>query len=229
MPDPSVLFPHALEGTLGAGQRQFVGDEGEFQGMPYRGTPPFGEPVLNDEFDEAVWPIDPPIDPAYEDAYLHGQMHGTPWHGYFIQGWVNPSNPGIPNLGPVNEQPFYSGHSQITVPNPSAEQGWGMDPAVLLPRFPHSEGVNPFYSSGRYRRNGQLEFNSAGIPFGSVTQQRVQALTIGTRNRSSVHDRLADFQPGVPYSSTIVPVGGQAGPQALYAYAPLPTEDDGIY
>jgi hypothetical protein len=153
-------------------------------------------------------------------------MLGAPWRGYRIQGWVNPSNPGVPNLGPVNEQPFYSGHSQITVPNPSAEQGWGLDPAVLLARFPHSEGVNPFYSVGRYRRNGSLDFNASGLPFGHVTAGRVQQLTVASRQRSSVHRRLVDNPQPVPYSST-VPVGGSAGPIPFYNL--VPDHDEGIY
>jgi hypothetical protein len=228
MPDPSIRYsPTSLRGTQGTGVRQFISADGDIQAIPNRRTPPYGEPDLYAETVELPYPVDPPINTGYEDELLHEQMHGVPWHGYRIQEWQNPSNPGVPNLGPVNDQPFVSGHSQITVPNPAAEQGWGMDPAVLLPRFPHSENVFPGYSAGRYRRNGQLEFSASGLPFGALTQQHVQALTARTRQRSSVHVRLADNPQPVPYSSTITPVGGQAGPMALYAV--LPYEDEGIY
>lgn len=221
MSDPSVLYPDAVYGTLGSGVDRFQAD-GDFQAIPNRTTPPLGEPPLYDEAEEPVYPLDPPINTAAEDELLHAQMHGAPWRGYRIQGWVNPSNPGIPNLGPVNDQPYVSGHSQITVPNPSAEQGWGLDPAILLARYPHSEGVNPFYATGRHRRNGQMEFTASGLPFGNIVAD--QTLTAVSRGRSTTHQRLADTPASIPYSST-VPVGGSAGPIPNL----VPDHDEAIY
>lgn len=232
MPDPSVLYPNALYGTQGVGVWQEPDvDTGEFEGVPYRRTPPFGEPdpyPAPEALDPGeISPADPPINTALEDDLLHEQMHGSHHRGYYIDRWQNPSNPGVPNLGPVNDQPFVSGHSQIGIPNPSAEQGWGLDPAILLSRFPHSENVFPGYSAGRFRRNGSLEFTSAGIPFGTLTAQTVQLQTVmAGRQRSSVHVRLADNPQGVPFSSTVVPVGGSAGP--IPYHVPV-AEDDGIY
>lgn len=222
MPDPAQLYPRTPQGTLGAGVGQFSDGE-EFQAIPWTGTSPYGEAALYAESEEAPYPTDPRIDPAGEEEFLHDQMYGVPWHTYYLAGWVNPSNPGIPNLGPPNEQDNQSGHSQIVVHNPSAEQGWGMDPAILVARYPHSEGVNPFYARGTHRRNGALEFTSAGLPFGSMTQQSVQMQTVLTRRRSTVHRRLADNPMAVPYSST-VPVHGQAGPMNL-----IPEADEGVY
>lgn len=224
MGQPTVLYPQSALGTQGSGVRQFADADGNVQAIPYTGTSPFGEPAMHPDGYELPYPVDPPIDVAGEDELLHEQMHGVPWHGYEIQVWVNPSNPGIPNLGPVNEQDFQSGHSQIVVHNPSAEQGWGLDPAILLPRFPHSENVNPFYARGTMRRNGQFIFTNAGLPFGMMTQQNVQALSAQTRQRSTVHSKLADVPAMVPYSATVVPVHGQAGPMNL-----VPAEDVGVY
>lgn len=223
MRNPSILFPQRPYGTQGIGVQQFPVD-GEFQAIPNTGTPPFGEPVLYDETSELPFPVDPPFSTAREDDFLHEQINGTPWHGYEIGEWVNPSNPGIPNLGPPNVQDFQSGHSQIAPHNPSAEQGWGLDPAILQARYPHSENINPFYATGTHRRNGALEFSSQGLPFGSVTQQHVQAQSAVTRGRSTVHQRLADNPIAVPYSSTVVPVPGNAGPMNL-----IPAADEGIY
>lgn len=228
MPDPTVLFPNALEGTLGYGVYQGVNlDSLEFEGVPYRPTPPYGEQPMYNDVDVLPYPIDPPVDQALVDDMLHEQMHGAPARDtYVIQRWVNPSNPGIPNLGPISDTPWESGHSQITVLNPSLEQGWGMDPAIVNPRYPISEGVNPYYASGTHRRNGQLPWTSAGVPL-QLTTQGAQTITNLTRNRSTVHQQLVDNPGYVPYSATITPAGGGgAGPVAMNM---IPHEDEGIY
>lgn len=229
--DPSVLFPRLFGGTLGAGSQTYVDpsagayEAGDFEKIPNRRTPPYGEPPLNWEPEEHPYPSDPPINVLSEDEFLHEQMHGLPWRGYVIQEWVNPSNPGIPNLGPVNDQPVQSGHTQITVNNSSAEQGWGMDPAILLARYPHSENVNPTYALGTHRRNGQLEYVNDGLPVAAVSANRVQLLTRATRQRSTTHVKLVDNPGMIPYSASMIPTGG-AQPLALNV---IPDADDGVY
>lgn len=219
--------PNSAYGTLADGVYQYADDMGEIQAIPNTRTPPYGEPVLNVDGYESPYPVGQPIDTDAEDEALHQQINGPSggWasHGYDIGEWVNPSNPGIPNLGPVNQQPVQSGHSQIVIPNPAAEQGWGLDPAIVNSRYPHSENTNPFYGYARYRRNGSLEFNSTGIPLngGALNIELQRSMT---QRRSTVHQRLADVPASVPYSST-VPVGGSAGPLALVPN----TEDEAIY
>lgn len=221
--------PNSVYGTLGEPGIGFAINPmtGDIEQVPYTGTSPYGEPAmfLSPEVPEAV-PADAHqrIDVAREDAFLHDQLHGTPWHGYRIEEWVNPENPGIPNLGPVNEQDFQSGHTSAVVHNASAEQGWGMDPAILHARYPKVENTNPFYATGTRRRNGELAWFVPGLPFSDVVQQRVQLQHAGRRRTSSVHGKLADIPAFVPYSENRVPVPGNAGPMNI-----LPEGTEGIY
>lgn len=208
--------------TLGDGVNQFTDPTGEIEAVPYTGTPPYGEPPLWEATEPAPWPVDPPFDSTWEDDYLHEQIHGAPNRGYDIEVWVNPSNPGVPNLGPANAPSGQTGHTQNILPDPAAEQGWGLDPAIVNARYPNVQGANPYYASGTYRRNGQLDFNSDGLPLNGG------ALDIELQNqlryqRSTTHGRLADVPQSVPYSS-VVPVGGQAGPLAI-----IPEGDEAIY
>lgn len=199
--------------TLGGGLITEVDVYGNIQAFSYTGTPPYGELPLHDETvsdaDQGIAPI-PRVTDAQMETFLHEQIHGTPWHGYDIQHVVNGDNPGIPNLGPVNEQDFQSGHTQITVENSSAEQGWGMDPAILYARFPRSDGANPDYASGIHRRNGTLDWDAPGIPFSQFTQGQSQ-LQWQLQRRSGQHTRVIDPATGVPFVE-VVPVYGQAGP-----------------
>lgn len=225
---PVTSNPRSNYGTLAESGIGFSIDPltGEIQQVPYTGTSPFGEPPLLES--PQIDPSIPPeahanFRPHEDEIFLHDQIHGTPWHGYYIQAWVNPDNPGIPNLGPVNEQPFQSAHTNAIVHNPSAEQGWGMDPAIVLPRYPHVQNTFPQYARGTRRRMGDLEWEPEWMPFWDVTQQNV-ALQQGAQHRaSSLHGMLSDIPPAVPYSST-VPVYGNAGPLDI-----LPEAVDAIY
>lgn len=221
--------PTSAYGTLGENGVMFAVDPntGEIEQVPYTGTSPYGEPALfqSPEVPAAIpFEANQRIDVAAEDEFLHEQLHGTPWHGYEILEWVNPENPGIPNLGPPNEQDFQSGHTSIVVHNSSAEQGWGMDPALLVARYPKVQNTNPFYATGTHRRNGEFPWAVAGLPFADLTQQNVQLSHVGRRRTSSVHGKLADIPPFVPYSENVVPVQGNAGPLNL-----IPDGAEGIY
>lgn len=242
VPGPISSSPNAVEsGSLGEpGAAWGVSPDGSYassaagyasdaQQVPWTGTPPYGEPPLyNENFDlndDQVTPnpTTPPFNTAQERDAQHEWIHGTPWHGYDIQEWVNPQNPGIPNLGPVNIQPFESSHTNAMPHNASAEQGWGLDPAILYPRRPNVQNTNPYWSMTQFRRMGGLAWNVPGIPFGDVTQQRPQAYAAGRRRPSFTHNRLSDVPPNVPFSST-VPVYGNAGPIDI-----LPEDPGGVY
>lgn len=176
------------------------------------GTPPYGEPVLYVDQIQAIYRDSIMIDPTTEEEIIHRWIHDafpntapdSPITGKYQ---VGPDNPGIPNLGPPNRQLGQSGHSQNIVPNPSAEQGWGLDPAILIPRFPRSVGDNRYYArlSG-YRRNGSMDIVVAppGVDF--VTQGKRQAIFGPTRFRSQTHKRLVDIPASVPYSAN-QPIG----------------------
>lgn len=206
-----VAQQYAYYAYMGEGVTTFVDEDGELQVIPYTGTPPWGEPDMYADGFENIAPIDPPWPEQAQADMLHGAIHDKPYpDGYDIGEWVNPSNPGVPNLGPVNDQAPISARSAMVHHYPSDEQGWGMDPAVLLPRYPQSQNTNPFYAIWTHRRNGQYEFNSAGLPFGEYSALNVELQWQG-RRRLGTHSRLVDNPAPVPYSDT-VPVGGSAGP-----------------
>ena len=188
------------------------------------GTPPFGEPVLypvraidpGNPWDSvtAIYRDQVMIDHAAEESVLHHQIHdalgqATPATRYPLTGKerVNPTNPGIPNLGPPNRQANQSGHTSIIVHNASAEQGWGLDPAILVPRFPRATGDNRYYArlSG-YRRNGSMDVVVAPPQIAVVTQGARMSLFARLRQTSTVHGALADVAPSVPWSSN-QPIG----------------------
>lgn len=216
MTQPVVATPLSNYGTHGEPGIGFSIDPitGSIEQVPYTRTAPYGEgPLIEAAQIDAGLPPDAHANfrPGDEEVFLHEAIHGTPWHGYDIQEWVNPTNPGIPNLGPVNEQPFQSAHTSAVQHNPSAEQGWGMDPAILLPRYPKVTNTNPAYARGTRRRMGDLEFDPESLPFWNVTGQNRAFQQAGQHRSSSMHGKLADIPAAVPFSST-VPVYGNAGP-----------------
>jgi hypothetical protein len=223
--------PQSAYGTTGLGQTVYIDEHGEVQQVPFILTPPFGEPGMYDAALDAPgdddWnsgaPADPPFNWQQQQDAIHEWIHGTPWDGIDLGEWVNPQNPGIPNLGPVNEQPFQSAHTNAVPHNSSVEQGWGLDPAILYPRRPNVQNTNPYYALGTFRRMGGLAWQVPGIPFGSVTQQHVESRWGPFRRASTTHEKLVDVPANVPYSST-VPVHGQAGPVEI-----LPPDAEGIY
>lgn len=226
---PTQVYPSMLTppGTLGAGVIYDLDQYGEIQAIPYTGTPPFGErplrqATLDDQPEQAGDATYQRVSDRAAETFLHDQINGVPWHGYAIEEVVNGANPGIPNLGPINEQPFQSGHTQVHVDNPSSEQGWGLDPAVLYARYPRSDGANPCYAMGTHRRNGTLDWQAPGVPFSDWTNTNWQ-LQWQLRRQSGTHQRVVDPTTGIPFVST-VPVSGQAGPLEL-----IPDAAIGVY
>ena len=216
-------------GVLAEGVVQYVDPEtGEIERIPYTGTPPFGEADLGVAVtEEPILPAAP--NPTLEMDLLHEQVHGTPFstpdgRGYDIEQWQNPSNPGIPNLGPVEGDTGTLARDAVVHHYQSDEQGWGMDPAVLLPRYPVSEGLFPGYSIGTHRRMGDLEWLPDMMPFGDRALTNVELQYQLRRKVSAVHGKLVDNPQAVPYSSTVLPVPGQAGPLNL-----VPEADEAIY
>jgi hypothetical protein len=226
------LDPRSKYFTQGTGVLTYIDPEtGDIEAIPNTATPPWGEdqwlgaaPVpspIGGEDDN--WLGDPPPDSQAEQAAQEFWIEdGRAWHGYQADLGVNPQNPGVPNLGPANVQDFQTGDSQIVRHVPAAEQGWGLDPAILVPRFPHVENTNPYWDSFAHRRMGDLEWVPQDMPFGDLTAQNVELYWRGYKRPSRLHGRLVDQPPAIPYSYQ-VPVG-QAGPLDL-----IPVGDEAVY
>jgi hypothetical protein len=115
-------------------------------------TPPGGEFPI-DIASVAPHHVEPAFNPQIDEQITEEGINGNKFEGY-VDEWVMPSNPGIPNLGPVNQQAPLGGHSSSQVLDPSLEQGYGMDLATVLPRYPHVEGANPFHGQYLQKRGG---------------------------------------------------------------------------
>jgi hypothetical protein len=225
-----------LGDTLQTGVPAYVSDTGDLETIPWTGTPPEGEPTLlgpwagpggeTADVLETPYAGDPPFSEDVEDLMLHDAIHGPGLQGYNIESWANPSNPGIPNLGPVNAQPLMGGASSTSGSSPrdpSVEQGWGMDPAVILARYPHSENVNPFYNQYVYRRFGTYNEVWAGPEYGAFSNIADELRWQDVLNSGSGHARLVDNPQGVPYSSTVPIGGGYTGQEYI------PDSDEAVY
>ena len=89
--EPGVAWGVAPDGTYGGGL--------DVQQVPNTRTPPYGEaPLWTADQGLVAEPITPPFDAQKEKDAQHEWIHGTPWKGYDLGEWVNPDNPGIPNL-----------------------------------------------------------------------------------------------------------------------------------
>lgn len=208
--------PYSYDGTLGDGTLTYVDELGDIQVIPDTRTPPWGEDSpetgpadAGSQWGDPTWgpstPVNPgPIDSGQQYDEDHEAIHGTAQpRGYDIEAWQNPSNPGIPNLGPINQQPAVSARFSVVHHYQSDEQGWGMDPAIINPRFPHSENVFPGYGQGTRKRNGTLEVSSIDYPYGTNTAEVWELQYQELRNASRLHARLVDNPQPVPFSSTV--------------------------
>lgn len=92
---------------------------------------------------------------ATED-YLHEVMNGQTPNSAYDETWVNLDITGKPGYGAFNEQPFYTGHTQITLSDPASEQGWGVGPARRWAHYPFAELGNKYRNSQNHLRMGQL-------------------------------------------------------------------------
>jgi hypothetical protein len=209
---------------------------GDVQTIPYTGTPPWGEPVAHVIPEQAAFgnPWDSVtaiyaggatmIDTALEDDLLHAWIHdaGPNYGTDYPNGSINSDNPGVPNLGPPNEQLYQSSHTSAVQHNSSAEQGFGMDPAILVARFPRTAGDNPYHGLWTHKRNGQYEYVPDPAKLHTVTQGTWQAQWQKVIRVSSMHARLVDVPQSVPFSQTVRLGGGSPG-------SPLPVDTEGIY
>lgn len=94
---------------------------------------------------------------ATED-YLQQVMNGETPNAAYQEDWVNLTIGGPAGFGNWNEQPYFTGHSQIVQANPGAEQGWGVGPARRWAHYPFSQLDNPARNYRNYLRNGTLDW-----------------------------------------------------------------------
>lgn len=181
---------------------------------PYTNTPPWGEPIAYEEYvsegvqEEAYLPApdmeavaDTPLLPLIEDAHPPDYPANTYWNDPQYHGLAVP--PGVPNYG----QPIESGHTQITLPNPSAELGWdAWSGKFVIARVPRQENSFDGYSAGTSRghniRVRELMNKGSAVYF---TQQQ-RDLLLSELMKRGLHNVVVADIPSESYTEQVMQV-----------------------
>ena len=191
----------------------------EPQLVPYRVTPPWGEPPFYDEVEAGVLPASSIEFSHTED--LHNRINLAWGHDALQLDYYIDDQYGYPPPGAPNQQDFQSGHTQITIPNQAAEQGWGTDPAFAWPRYPHMENHARAYSWGVARRNGQLEAPKDFRPMIAGMQQARDQL-FQNFQRKGIHQATVQAVGTVPNTYSVRQISQYYEPAPIGAEGVLP-------
>lgn len=185
-------------------------------------------PPINDAGAQGVQGIPAPAPASLSAAqqtetWLHEIVNGeTPNEAYW-EDVVNNRVFGPQGFGDWNAQPFESGHTQIIVSNPAAEQGWGVGPARRWAHYPKVDSPNPARNEGQHLRNGQLPWVTADSSLYERTQLAWEQQWAPYKHRSPVAP-VVPVASSVPYVQTVPTYGG--GP-VQYPGIDIPL--DGVY
>lgn len=163
------------------------------------------------------------------EAWLHDVINGPTPSAAPEEEWVNLTITGKPGYGSFNEQPFYTGHSQIVVSNPGAEQGWGVGPARRWAHYPFSQLDNPTRNAKNHLRMGQLPWAYSEQNMLYYRTQLIWEQQWDPYKRRGPVNPVVPVATTVPYTQTVPTFGGG---YVQYAGIDLPTFDDagaGIY
>lgn len=158
------------------------------------------------------------------EEWLHEVTNGQTSNGAYGEQWVNLAIGGPAGYGNFNEQPWYTGHSQIVQSNPGAEQGWGVGPARRWAHYPFSELQNPVRNAGSHLRMGQLPWS---YPEQNMLYYRTQLIW---EQQWAPYKKRGVVNPVVPVPTTVpwgqnVPTYG--GGYVQYQGLDVPTLDGG--
>lgn len=217
---PSVPQPAGAGGTLPTGP--------EFQSVPYRATPPWGEQPI---YTETVAPPFQPligVNHALEDQQLHAWQNLAHGNGAFALDWENDHQYGYPPPGAPNDQPWDGGHYAHTPWDPSREQGWGMDPAFRWPRYPHMENhFSRYNQAGQWRREGNHPvFKPLAGDIRTdrwLHTQQARDLRAAARRAAGPHQVITQDVPTVPNTMNVQPVSSYYTPADIGIEGVLPS------
>jgi hypothetical protein len=182
---------------------------------PNTGTPPFGEPTPPEDYtseaDQAneylvAADIDQPLD---DDDILSVISDAYPadipeWDWYNDQQYYELGvPPGVPNYG----QPFESGHTQITLPNPSdgyREFEWSGHPVARVARH---ENNFPGYNAGQSRGH-MLDVRALGaIKYAAqYNTQQTRDLLLSEIQQRGLHNVVIADVPSPTYNEQVAVV-----------------------
>lgn len=200
------------------GHATSIGDEPGL--VPYRGTPPWGEPPAYEQFDAGVLPASEIEMSPSED--LHARINLAFGHDALHLDWYNDPQFGWPPPGAPNVQDFQSGHTQVIVQNQAAEQGALTDPAFIWPRYPHMENHARAYNWGTARRNGGLLAPKSFRPMIAGMQQYRDLLLQPVVTRHGAHQTVVASTPSVPNTYSVRQVNPFYVPDPIGAEGVLP-------
>ena len=159
------------------------------------------------------------------EAWLHEVINGQTPNAAYGEEWVNLTITGLPGYGSFNEQPFFTGHSQIVQANPASEQGWGVGPARRWAHYPFSQLDNPARNAGAgHLRMGQLPwaYSEQNMLY-YRTQLIWEQQWAPYKQRIPVNPQVP-VAPSVPFAQ-VVPT--YAGGYVDYAGIDVPMDDHG--
>ena len=163
---------------------------------------------------------------ATED-YLQEVINGETSNEAFAENVVNNAVYGPQGFGDWNVQPYYSGHSQNIVSDPSAEQGWGVGPARRWAHYPKVESPNPARNEGQHLRNGSLPWVVTDSALYYRTQLAWEQQWDQFKQRRPVAATVPVAQ-SVPYVQTVPTFAGGPAPTPGLD-VPIGGDDQGVY
>lgn len=176
--------------------------------------------------------LSPPPAPTAREAqdtenWLQEVINGETPNGAYGEEWVNLAIGGPAGFGNWNEQPFYTGHSQIVQSNPGAEQGWGVGPARRWAHYPFAELQNPTRNMGGHLRMGTLNTLTPDTALYWRTQLAWEQQWDAYKQRGPVNP-VMPVADSVPFVQTVPTYGGGF---VQYAGIDVPAggPDEGIY
>lgn len=189
---------------------QILADADEQAPAPFTGTPPWDEYQMPDDYLsdgtlEENYIIAPDLEANAEvdvqslvrDAYPDDIPEREWWNDDQYHGLAVP--PGMENL----DQPIESGHTQITPPDPSAEQGWdAWSGRPQLARVARQFNSFPLYNAGQNRGHGVVP-EKMEMPYVLQTQQ-YRDLLLAELKRRGVHNVVVADVPSVPFTEQVL-------------------------
>jgi ribosomal protein L25 (general stress protein Ctc) len=196
---------------------------------PNTHTPPYGEPITLDEYipdaqqaseyliqADTYSDAETNLDVVINDAAT-AEIPAWDWYNdeqYFGLGVP----PGVPNWG----QPVESGHTQITLPNPSAELGWdSWAGKPVLARVARMENNFPAYSAGVNRRHNMPAVLKRDANTWALTHQSRDLMLTEIQKRA-MHNVVIDNVPTQPYTEQVSHIDpslltpeGEIGPEGV--------------
>lgn len=178
---------------------------------PYTATPPWGEPVPQDEYvPDAVLEsnFEPAPDIQADDQEALPQIiSDAPGQIIPAPEWENDPQyyglgvpPGVPNWG----QPIETGHTQITLPNPGSEMGaFAWSGAISLARVARHENSFSGYSADT-NRGHEIPAEKWGPAYNQARLAQTRNLMLAEINARGVHNLVMADVPAQTYNEQVI-------------------------